>query len=162
VFEDQQVPAENLLGGSEGMACNRSWSLEVGRINIASRCRCRPCRLRMHPLPQRANVRQNRSVSASHPAKLADMATKIEAARLLVRQAARRTAANAAISAAWPSCLRRDRARSRLEAMRVLGGYGYTKEFPSSAASLALDDHRRGTNEIQRTVIARQIKKYAI
>ena len=172
VFEDYQVPAENLLGGREGSGMQQVLSgLEVGRINIASRA----VGVARAAFEQAIKYSQQRETFGKpiceHQAiqlKLADMATKIEAARLLVRQAAHKKdsgercdlESGMAKLFASETC-----AVVSLEAMRVLGGYGYTKEFPverfyRDAPLMIIGE---GTNEIQRTVIARQlIKKYAI
>jgi alkylation response protein AidB-like acyl-CoA dehydrogenase len=172
VFEDYQVPAENLLGGSEGHGMQQVLSgLEVGRINIASRAvgvarAAFECAIRYSQ--QRETFGKPICEHQAIQLKLADMATKIEASRLLVRQAANKKdsgercdlEAGMAKLFASETC-----AEVSLEAMRVLGGYGYTKEFPverfyRDAPLMIIGE---GTNEIQRTVIARQlIKKYAI
>jgi alkylation response protein AidB-like acyl-CoA dehydrogenase len=172
LFEDYRVPVENLLGGAEGHGMQQVLSgLEVGRINIASRA----VGVARAAFEQAIKYAQQRETFGKpiceHQAiqlKLADMATKIEAARLLVRQAAHKKdsgercdlEAGMAKLFASETC-----AEVSLEAMRVLGGYGYTTEFPVERfyrdAPLMLIGE--GTNEIQRTIIARQlIKKYAI
>jgi len=172
LFEDYQVPAENLLGGIEGHGMQQVLSgLEVGRINIASRA-VGVARAAFEYAIRYAQQRHTFGKPiCEHQAiqlKLADMATKIEAARLLVRQAADKKdagercdlEAGMAKLFASETC-----AEVSLEAMRVLGGYGYTKEFPverfyRDAPLMIIGE---GTNEIQRTVIARQlVKKYAI
>ena len=172
VFEDFQVPTDNLLGGVEGRGMQQVLSgLEVGRINIASRA-VGVARAAFEHAIRYAQQRETFGKPiCEHQAiqlKLADMATKIEASRLLVRQAAHKKdsgercdlEAGMAKLFASETC-----AEVTLEAMRVLGGYGYTKEFPVERfyrdAPLMLIGE--GTNEIQRTVIARQlVKKYAI
>lgn len=172
VFEDYRVPADNLLGGLEGHGMQHVLSgLEVGRINIASRA----VGVARAAFEQAIRYAQQRETFGKpiceHQAiqlKLADMATKIEAARLLVRHAANKKdsgercdlEAGMAKLFASETC-----AEVSLDAMRVLGGYGYTTEFPverfyRDAPLMIIGE---GTNEIQRTVIARQlIKKYAI
>jgi alkylation response protein AidB-like acyl-CoA dehydrogenase len=172
LFEDYRVGAENLLGGVEGHGMQHVLNgLEVGRINIASRA-VGVARAAFEAAIRYAQQRQTFGKPiCEHQAiqlKLADMATKIEAARLLVRQAAHKKdagercdlEAGMAKLFASETC-----AEVSLEAMRVLGGYGYTKEFPverfyRDAPLMIIGE---GTNEIQRTVIARQlIKRYAI
>jgi alkylation response protein AidB-like acyl-CoA dehydrogenase len=172
VFEDYRVPAENLLGGVEGHGMQHVLSgLEVGRINIASRA-VGVARAAFEHAIRYAQQRETFGKPiCEHQAiqlKLADMATKIEAARLLVRQAAHKKdsgercdlEAGMAKLFASETC-----AEVSLEAMRVLGGYGYTQEFPverfyRDAPLMIIGE---GTNEIQRTVIARQLlKKYAL
>jgi alkylation response protein AidB-like acyl-CoA dehydrogenase len=172
LFEDYRVPADNLLGGAEGRGMQHVLSgLEVGRINIASRA----VGVARAAFEQAIKYAQQRETFGKpiceHQAiqlKLADMATKIEAARLLTRQAAHKKdsgercdlEAGMAKLFASETC-----GEVALEAMRVLGGYGYTQEFPverfyRDAPLMIIGE---GTNEIQRTVIARQlVKKYAI
>ena len=172
VFEDFHVPASNLLGGREGRGMQHVLNgLEVGRINIASRA-VGVARAAFEAAIRYAQQRETFGKPiCEHQAiqlKLADMATRIEAARLLVRQAAYKKdhgercdlEAGMAKLFASETC-----AWVTLEAMRVLGGYGYTKEFPverfyRDAPLMIIGE---GTNEIQRTVIARQlVKRYAI
>ena len=172
VFEDFHVPASNLLGGREGHGMQHVLNgLEVGRINIASRA-VGVARAAFEAAIRYAQQRETFGKPiCEHQAiqlKLADMATRIEAARLLVRQAAYKKdhgercdlEAGMAKLFASETC-----AWVTLEAMRVLGGYGYTKEFPverfyRDAPLMIIGE---GTNEIQRTVIARQlVKRYAI
>ena len=94
--------------------------------------------------------------------KLADMATRCEAARLLVRAAAeaydagRRCDMEAGMAKLFAS---EAAVENSLEAMRVHGGYGYSKEFPverlyRDAPLLVIGE---GTNELQRLIIARQL-----
>jgi alkylation response protein AidB-like acyl-CoA dehydrogenase len=94
--------------------------------------------------------------------KLADMATEIEAARLLVHRAAwlrdlgRPHAEAGAMAKLFASSVAR---RQTAEAVQVLGGYGYTKEFPVERfyRDAKITEIYEGTNEIQRLVIARSI-----
>jgi alkylation response protein AidB-like acyl-CoA dehydrogenase len=172
VFEDFRVPASNLLGGREGHGMQHVLNgLEVGRINIASRA-VGVARAAFEAAIRYAQQRETFGKPiCEHQAiqlKLADMATRIEASRLLVRQAAHKKdhgercdlEAGMAKLFASETC-----AWVTLEAMRVLGGYGYTKEFPverfyRDAPLMIIGE---GTNEIQRTVIAKQlVKRYAI
>jgi alkylation response protein AidB-like acyl-CoA dehydrogenase len=172
VFEDYRVPASNLLGGAEGTGMQHVLNgLEVGRINIASRA----VGVARAAFENAIRYSQQRYTFGKpiceHQAvqlKLADMATKIEAARLLVHQAARKKDAGercdleAGMAKLFASEIC---AEVTLEAMRVHGGYGYSKEFPveryyRDAPLMIIGE---GTNEIQRTIIARQlVKKYQI
>jgi alkylation response protein AidB-like acyl-CoA dehydrogenase len=94
--------------------------------------------------------------------KLADMATEIDAARLLVHRAAwlkqegRPHAEEGAKAKLFASEMAR---RQTAEAIQVLGGYGYTKEFPVERyyRDAKITEIYEGTNEIQRLVIARSI-----
>ncbi len=165
-LEDYQVPAANLLGGSEGRGFLQVMSgLEVGRVNIAARA----VGVATAAFEQAIRYAQQRETFgkpiAQHQAiqlKLADMATKIQAARLLTYHAAEKKdrgeradlEAGMAKLFASETCL-----EVATEAMRVLGGYGYTAEFPveryfRDAPLMIIGE---GTNEIQRLVIARQL-----
>jgi alkylation response protein AidB-like acyl-CoA dehydrogenase len=165
-FEDFEVPARNLVGGEEGRGFVHIMSgLEVGRINIAARA----VGVATAAFERAIRYAQQRETFgkpiAEHQAiqlKLADMATKIEAARLLTYQAAdkkdrgERCDVEAGMAKLFASeiCL-----EVATEAMRIHGGYGYTKEFPveryfRDAPLMIIGE---GTNEIQRLVIARQL-----
>jgi alkylation response protein AidB-like acyl-CoA dehydrogenase len=168
VFEDYRVPAANLLGGVEGVGMQHVLNgLEVGRINIAARA----VGVARAAFEQAIRYSQQRYTFGKpiceHQAiqlKLADMATKIEAARLLTRQAAQKKdmgercdlEAGMAKLFASETC-----AEVSLDAMRIHGGYGFSKEFPverfyRDAPLMIIGE---GTNEIQRTIIARQLVK---
>jgi alkylation response protein AidB-like acyl-CoA dehydrogenase len=167
-FEDFHVPAANLLGGSEGHGMQHVLNgLEVGRINIASRA-VGVARAAFEHAIRYAQQRQTFGKPiCEHQAiqlKLADMGTRIEAARLLVRQAAhlKDTGQRCDLEAGMAKLFASETCGwVTLEAMRVLGGYGYTKEFPverfyRDAPLMIIGE---GTNEIQRTIIARQLVK---
>ncbi len=169
-FEDYRVPSANLLGGEEGRGMQHVLNgLEVGRINIAARA-VGVARAAFERAIRYSQERQTFGKPiCEHQAvqlKLADMATKIEAARLMTHRAAKQKdrgercdlEAGMAKLFASETC-----AEVTLEAMRVHGGYGFSKEFPVERfyrdAPLMLIGE--GTNEIQRTIIARQlVKKY--
>ncbi len=171
-FEAYAVPSTNLIGGKEGQGFLHVMSgLEVGRINISARA----VGVAKAAFAQAIKYAQQRETFgkpiAEHQAiqlKLADMATKIEAARLLTYQAAEKkdrgercdVEAGMAKLFASETCL-----EVATEAMRILGGYGYTAEFPverfyRDAPLMIIGE---GTNEIQRLVIARQLlQRYKI
>jgi alkylation response protein AidB-like acyl-CoA dehydrogenase len=165
-FEDYPVPAGNLIGGKEGQGFIHVMSgLEVGRINIAARA----VGVAQAAFDQAIKYSQQRETFGKpiceHQAiqlKLADMATKLEAARLLTYRAAEKkdrgercdVEAGMAKLFASETCL-----EVATEAMRILGGYGYTAEFPveryfRDAPLMIIGE---GTNEIQRLVIAKQL-----
>jgi alkylation response protein AidB-like acyl-CoA dehydrogenase len=166
VFEDYCVPIGNLVGEVEGRGFQQVLSgLEVGRINIAARA----VGVAQAAFEDAIRYAQERTAFGKpigqHQAiqlKLADMATKIEAARLLTRRAAamkdrgERCDLEAGMAKLFASETCQEVA---LEAMRVLGGYGYVKEFRVERyyrdAPLMLIGE--GTNEIQRLVIARNL-----
>jgi alkylation response protein AidB-like acyl-CoA dehydrogenase len=169
-FEDYRVPAANLLGGVEGRGMQHVLNgLEVGRINIAARAVGVARAAFEHAIRYSQQRHTFGKPICEHQAiqlKLADMATKIDAARLLTHRAAgqkdrgERCDLEAGMAKLFASevC-----AEVTLEAMRVHGGYGFSTEFPVERyyrdAPLMLIGE--GTNEIQRTIIARQlVKKY--
>jgi alkylation response protein AidB-like acyl-CoA dehydrogenase len=171
-FEDYRVPVGNLIGGEEGRGLQMVLSgLEVGRINIASRA----VGVAQAAFESAIRYSQQRSTFGKpiceHQAiqlKLADMATKIEAARLLVRQAAamKDRGERCDLEAGMAKLFASETCQEvSLEAMRVLGGYGYTKEFPveryyRDAPLMIIGE---GTNEIQRLVIARGlVQRYKV
>jgi len=171
-FEDFRVPVANLVGGVEGAGFGQVLSgLEVGRINIAARA----VGVAQAAFEDAIRYAQQRTTFGKpiceHQAiqlKLADMATKIEAARLLTRQAAalkdrgQRVDVEAGMAKLFASETCQEVA---LEAMRILGGYGYVKEFRveryyRDAPLMIIGE---GTNEIQRLVIARSlVQRYKI
>jgi alkylation response protein AidB-like acyl-CoA dehydrogenase len=172
LFEDFPVPAANLIGGTEGTGFKHVMSgLEVGRINIAARA-VGVARAAFEDAIRYAQQRETFGKPiCEHQAiqlKLAEMATKLEAARLLTHQAARKKdrGDRCDLEAGMAKLFASETAQQvSLEAMRILGGYGYTKEFRveryyRDAPLMIIGE---GTNEIQRIVIAKNlIKKYSI
>jgi alkylation response protein AidB-like acyl-CoA dehydrogenase len=170
-FDAVPVPAADVVGEREGDGFRQIMAgLEVGRINVAARG-VGVARAAFEDAIRYAQVRQSfgRPI-AEHQAiqlKLADMATRVEAARLLTMEAARRKDAGerADLAAGMAKLFASETAHEvALEAMRIHGGYGYTTEFPveryyRDAPLLIIGE---GTNEIQRLVIARQLlRRYA-
>jgi len=168
VFEDCRVPATNLVGTEEGRGLQQVLSgLELGRINVAARGAglARAC---LEESLAYAQVRKTFGKPiAEHQAiqiKLADMATRAEAARLLVESAAGAYDAGGRcdLEAGMAKLFATEAAlENSLEAMRIHGAYGYSKEFNieryyRDAPLLAIGE---GTNELQRIVIARQLVK---
>jgi alkylation response protein AidB-like acyl-CoA dehydrogenase len=171
-FEDLPTPASSLIGGKEGEGFKQVMGgLEVGRINVAARA----VGVAQAAFEEAIRYAQQRQTFGKpiceHQAiqlKLAEMATKIEASRLLVRQASTKKdngercdlEAGMAKLFASESCQ-----EVALDAMRVLGGYGYTQEFPverfyRDAPLMIIGE---GTSEIQKLVIARNLlKEYKI
>ncbi len=172
IFQDFRVPTENLVGGVEGRGFQQIMSsLEGGRINIAARS-VGIATAAFEAAIKYAQQRKTFGVPiAQHQAiqlKLADMASKIQAARLLTYDAAakkdsgERVDLEAGMAKLFASEIC---AEVTLEAMRIHGGYGYIKEYPveryyREAPLMIIGE---GTNEIQRLVIARQLlRKYKI
>lgn len=170
-FEDFPAPADALIGGEEGRGFKHVMGgLEAGRINVAARA----VGVAQAAFEEAIRYAQQRETFGKpifeHQAiqlKLADMATKIEASRLLVRQAAEKKDAGERcdLEAGMAKLFASEACEEvALEAMRVLGGYGYTQEFPverfyRDAPLMIIGE---GTSEIQKLVIARNLlKKYA-
>jgi alkylation response protein AidB-like acyl-CoA dehydrogenase len=174
VFDGYRTPVSSILGGEEqeGQGFKQFMGgIELGRVNIAARA------VGIATAAFEAAIRyaQEREAFgkpiAQHQAiqlKLAQMATKIEAARLLMLQAARRKDAGerADLEAGMAKLFATETAEeAALEAMRIHGGYGYSQEFLverlyRDAPVLILGE---GSNEIQQLVIARRLlEKYAL
>ena len=165
VFENFEVPADNLLAG-EGQGFYLAVSgLELGRINVAAR----GVGVAKAALDESVRYAQTRKTFGKpiceHQAiqlKLGEMVTRVEAARLLVEQAALAydRGARCDMEAGMAKFFASEAAvENALEAMRIFGGYGYSKEFPierlyRDAPLMCIGE---GTNEMQRIIIARQL-----
>jgi alkylation response protein AidB-like acyl-CoA dehydrogenase len=163
VYDAHRIPADSLLGDPGRGLSYILGALEVGRINIAARA-VGLARAAFDASVQYAKERHTFGKPiAEHQAiqlKLADMATKLEASRLLTRSAAERRASGerADVEAAMAKLFASETAfEISIEAMRIHGAVGYTTELPIERyyrdAPLMLIGE--GTNEIQRLVIAR-------
>jgi alkylation response protein AidB-like acyl-CoA dehydrogenase len=166
VFQDYRVPVDRLIGGVEGLGLKHALSgLELGRINVAAR----GVGIAQAALDESLRYAQIRHTFgkpiAQHQAiqlKLADMATRTEAARLLTRRAAEMydRGDRCDMEAGMAKLFATETAlENATEAMRVHGGYGYSTEFPverlyRDAPLLVIGE---GTNELQRLIIARQL-----
>jgi len=164
VLDDVRVPVANLLGGVEGEGFKHVASaLETGRINIAARS----VGIAQEALDQALRYAKERHAFGKPIAdfqaiqlKLADMATEVQAARLLTWWAASRTDAGRRtdMEAGMAKLFASEVAiRASLESMRIHGGYGYSTEFDierlyRDAPLMAIGE---GTNDIQKMVIAR-------
>ncbi len=165
IFENCRVPRENLLGEQgEGFIAALK-VLDGGRISIASLAlgiaqASFDCALEYSK--QRQQFGKPISSFQAIQFKLADMATEIEAARLLTYRAAAlkdqgkpvtKESAMAKLYASEVSV------RAANEAVQILGGYGYIKDFPAERyfRDSKLTTIGEGTSEIQRLVIARQL-----
>jgi butyryl-CoA dehydrogenase len=174
VYDGHRVPAGAVLGGEAGLGRGRHLmlaALEVGRINIAARA-VGVARAAFEAAIRYAQQRRTFGQPiAQHQAiqlKLADMATKLEAARLLTLNAAdRRDAGERCDVEAGMAKLFASEAAFEIatESMRIHGGMGYTTELPieryyRDAPLMIIGE---GTNEIQRLVIARGLlRRHAI
>ena len=166
IFDDFHVPAGNLIGRQEGQGFKQMMTgLELGRINVAARG-VGVARAAFEKSMAYAQKRHTFGVPiAQHQAiqiKLADMYTKIEASRLLVEQASAKKDAGERcdLEAGAAKLFASETAMEvALEALRVHGGVGYIKEggverYFRDAPLMIIGE---GTNEIQRTVMARQL-----
>jgi alkylation response protein AidB-like acyl-CoA dehydrogenase len=166
IFDDYRIPADKLLGGAEGRGMQAALGgLELGRINIAAR----GCGLASAALMDSVKYSQIRRTFGKpiceHQAiqlKLGEMATRLQAARLLTYDAARaydkgeRCDMEAGMAKYFAS---EAAVENSLEAMRIHGGYGYSKEYHveryfRDAPLMCIGE---GTNEIQRMIIAKQL-----
>ena len=166
IFQDCRVPIESALGEAEGHGLQQALSaLEFGRVNIAGRA----VGVAQACLDRALDYAQERHAFGRPIAdfqaiqlKLADMATEVQAARLLTWWAAsaldagRRADMETGMAKLYASevCI-----KAALEAMRIHGGYGYSTELEierlyRDAPLMAIGE---GTNDILRTVIARQL-----
>jgi alkylation response protein AidB-like acyl-CoA dehydrogenase len=165
-FDDFRVPASALLGGTEGQGFSQMMrGLEIGRIQVA----CRALGVARAALEDSLRYAQQRE-SFGKPIwqhqsvgnYLADMATKLEAARQLVHYAARRydSGERTDMEAGMAKLFASEAAMEiTLSAVRIHGGYGYSTEFDVERyfRDAPLMIVGEGTNEIQRNVIARQL-----
>ena len=165
-FEDYRVDADKLIGGEEGKGLQHALSgLELGRINVAARgvgvaqsCLDESVRYSQERKTFGKPICQHQAIQI----KLADMVTRTEAARLLTERAALayETGQRCDMEAGIAKLFATEAAlENSIEAMRIHGGYGYSKEFPiermyRDAPLLCIGE---GTNEIQRLIIARQL-----
>jgi alkylation response protein AidB-like acyl-CoA dehydrogenase len=166
VLDDVRVPAHNLLGGVEGVGLKQALSaLEVGRINIAARSvgiAQAAYDAALAYSHQRHAFGQAISGFQAIQLKLADMATEVNAARLMTWWAASEVDAGfrADLQASMAKLFASEVAlKSSLESLRVHGGYGYSTEFDverlyRDAPLMAIGE---GTNDILRLLIARQL-----
>jgi alkylation response protein AidB-like acyl-CoA dehydrogenase len=165
-FDNYRVPKENLLGGVEGKGFQQTaGGLELGRINVASRGAGIADGALRHALRYAQEREAFGKPIWQHQAvqmKLADMVTQVEGAKRLIEQAARKydagercdleaAMAKLAGSEAGAVCAQ--------EAMRIFGGYSYSVEYDieryyRDAMLMCIGE---GTNEILRTVIAKQL-----
>jgi alkylation response protein AidB-like acyl-CoA dehydrogenase len=166
VFEDYRIPADRLIGGVEGRGMQAALGgLELGRINIAAR----GCGIASAALKDSVQYSQIRKTMGKpiceHQAiqlKLGEMATRLQAARLLTYDAARAYDAGERcdMEAGMAKYFASEAAvENSLEAMRIHGGYGYSKEYHveryfRDAPLMCIGE---GTNEIQRMIIAKQL-----
>ncbi len=166
-LEDCEVPAQNLLGGEGRGMTIALQCLDYSRIGIAAQA----VGLAQRALEEAVRYAKQREVFGGKVANLqaiqvmiADMATQVEAARLLTHRAAvlKDTGQPFTAQASMAKLFASEAANKiAYQALQIHGGYGYSREFPverlyRDARVLTLYE---GTSEIQRLIIARQLLK---
>ena len=167
-YVDHRVPNTNVLGGDDGVGQGRRYALsalELGRINIAARA----VGVAQAAFEAAMAYAQHRETFGrpifEHQAvqfRLAEMATKLQAARLMTYDAARRADEGERVDmeAGMAKLFASEAAfEIAMDAMRVHGGNGYTTEFPVERylRDTPLMIIGEGTSEIQKMVIARKL-----
>jgi alkylation response protein AidB-like acyl-CoA dehydrogenase len=169
VFDGYRCPAENILGG-EGAGLNRGFAqmmdaLEVGRVNVAARgvgIAQRALELALRYSQQRKTFGRPIAEHQAIQFKLADMATQVDAARLMTIRAARLKDAGerSDLEAGMAKLFASEAGRFCVEeSFRIHGGYGYSKEYEierlyRDAPLLLIGE---GTSEIQKMVIGKKL-----
>ena len=164
VFKGHRVPGSSILGGKRGGGFAQMMDgVEVGRVNVAARA----CGISIRAFELAVEYAQQRSTFgkpiAQHQAiafKLAEMGTKVEAAHLMMVNAARLKDSGERndVEAGMAKLLASEYcAEVTQEAFRIHGGYGYSKEYEierlmREAPFLLIGE---GTSEIQKTIISR-------
>ena len=169
VYDGYRCPPERVLGGEEAGVgqgfVQMMDALEVGRVNVAARgvgIAQRALELALRYSQERKTFGKPIAQHQAIQFKLADMATKIEAARLLTRKAARMKDAGerSDLEAGMAKLLASETGKECVEeCFRIHGGYGYSKEYEierlyRDAPLLLIGE---GTSEIQRMVIGKKL-----
>ncbi len=168
IFEDCRVPVANRIGAEgEGFRI-AMMGLDGGRINIGA-CSVGTARAALEEALVYARDRKQfgRAIADFQASqfKLADMATELEAARLMIRSAA--AALDRRDPAATKLCAMAKRFATDTgfkianDALQLHGGYGYLKDFPAERHVRDLRVHQilEGTNEIMRVIVARELSR---
>jgi alkylation response protein AidB-like acyl-CoA dehydrogenase len=169
VFDGYKCPSNRILGGEEE-GLNKGFgqmmdALEVGRVNVAARgvgIAQRALELALRYSQERKTFGKPIAQHQAIQFKLADMATKVEAARLLTRKAARLKDAGerSDLEAGMAKLFASETGKEVVEdSFRIHGGYGYSKEYEierlyRDAPLLLIGE---GTSEIQRMVIGKKL-----
>ncbi|RME32308.1 MAG: acyl-CoA dehydrogenase, partial [Deltaproteobacteria bacterium] len=162
VFDNCRIPAANLLG-EEGQGFKIAMkTLDGGRIGIAAQAlgiAQGAFEAALNWAKERKQFNQPISTFQAIQFKLADMATEIDAARLLVYKAAWKASAgqpygkDSAMAKMYASDVAM---KVTTEAVQIFGGYGFTREFPAERMmrDAKITQIYEGTNEVQRIVIS--------
>ncbi len=168
VFTGHRLPADRILGGKRGSGFAQMMDgVEVGRVNVAARA----CGISIRAFELAIDYAQQRSTFgkpiAEHQAiafKLAEMATKVEAAHLMMVNAARLkdSGERSDVESGMAKLLASEYCSEvTQESFRIHGGYGYSTEYEierlmREAPFLLIGE---GTSEIQKTIISRGLLK---
>ncbi|MGQ0674758.1 MAG: acyl-CoA dehydrogenase family protein [Rhodospirillales bacterium] len=166
IFEDAEVPVDNRIG-AEGDGFKIAMAgLDGGRVNIAA-CSLGGARASLEAarahMGERKQFGSKLSGFQALQFALADMATELEAARLLVHRAARSlddSDPDAVMHCAMAKRFATDKCFEIVDrALQLHGGYGYLKDFPVERYLRDLRVHRilEGTNEIMRLIVSRKL-----
>jgi len=166
IFEDCRVPVANRIGAEgEGFRIAMS-GLDGGRINIGA-CSVGTARAALEEAQSYVSERKQfgRAIADFQATqfKLADMATELEAARLMIRNAASaldRRDGRATMLCAMAKRFATDTGfKIANDALQLHGGYGYLKDFPAERHVRDLRVHQilEGTNEIMRVIVSREM-----
>jgi alkylation response protein AidB-like acyl-CoA dehydrogenase len=165
VFEDAEIPAENLLG-QPGQGFRQMLSgLDAGRIGIGSQaCGIGRAALENSLAYAKERMQFGKPIATFQAIqfKLADMAIELDAAELMLLRAAwmEDNGLDFEKESAMAKCYASDVAmRAAIEGVQIFGGYGYIKEYPAERhmRDAKICQIYEGTNEIQRVVIARKL-----
>lgn len=166
-FENMRVPIENKLGKeNEGFKIAMA-NLDVGRIGIAAQALgIASASLEAAVAYAKERIQFGKPIAAQQGIgfKLADMATAVEASRLLVYQASQLRAAGKPCGpqASMAKLFASNAAmQGSIEAVQILGGYGYTEDYPVERffRDAKVTEIYEGTSEIQRIVISKSLLK---
>ena len=167
-FDDCRIPAENLLGKEGDGFRYAMMGLDGGRLNIAA-CSLGGARLALEAALDYVATRKQfgRPIAdfQNTQFKLADMATQLEAARLMVLRGAWAIDTGHPEKTKWCAMAKRLATDACFqiadEALQLHGGYGYLKDYPLERIVRDLRVHRilEGTNEIMRVITAREMMR---
>ena len=167
-FDDCRVPAANLLGQEGDGFRYAMMGLDGGRLNIAA-CSIGGARLALETAQAYVATRKQFGKALAEfqntQFKLADMATALEAARLMVLRGAWALDTRHPEATKWCAMAKRMATDACFdiadEALQLHGGYGYLKDYPLERIVRDLRVHRilEGTNEIMRVITAREMMR---
>ena len=167
-FDECRIPAANLLGKEGDGFRYAMMGLDGGRLNIAA-CSLGGARLALETTQAYVTTRKQFGKSLADfqntQFKLADMATQLEACRLMVLRGAWAIDTNHPEKTKWCAMAKRMATDACFqiadEALQLHGGYGYLKDYPLERIVRDLRVHRilEGTNEIMRVITAREMMR---